>query len=85
MLLFQDDGDVVSMVRGNNGHVYLYVGGMGGHCGWRSLGSEQPQRPDGEANIVRVVELRGLVGCENEIRDLVPNEEGAGAVWKLSR
>ena len=29
MLPFQDDGNVMSMMRGNDCHGYLYVGGMG--------------------------------------------------------
>ena len=68
---FQDDGDVVSIMRENDGHGYLYVGGMGGHCGQSVLVSERLQRVDGEANVAGVVEQRGFVGCLNETSDLV--------------
>jgi len=37
-------------MRGNDGHGYLYVGGMGGQFSQRAMGNEQTERADGEAN-----------------------------------
>ena len=56
MLVFEDDGDIVSMMRGNDGHGYLYVGGMEGCCGRHALVCEERQRVNGEANVDGVVE-----------------------------
>jgi len=58
---------------------------MGGHCGRRTLVSEQPQQADSEANVAGVVEQSGSVVCENETRHLVQDDKGAGVVQKLSR
>jgi len=80
MVLFQDNGDVVSMMRGNDGHGYLYVGGMGGPFGWRAMDNEQTEMADGEANDDGVGEQRGFVGHDNDTRHVRQNDEGAGDV-----
>ena len=85
MLPFKDDGDVVSMMRENDGHGYLYVGGMGGQCGRRPLANEQAERPHGESNAAGVVEQRGFVGCEDGREGVLQNNEGAGVVTECSR
>ena len=62
MLLFEDDGDVVSMIRENDDDGYLYVGRMEGPCARRSLVCEQQQWVDYEVNVAGVVQQRGLWG-----------------------
>ena len=78
MVPFKDNGDVVSMMRGNDGHGYLYVGGMGGQFGRRARDNEQIERADGEANDDGVGDQRGGVGRDNDARHVRQNDEGAG-------
>ena len=78
MVPFKDNGDVVSMMRGNDGHGYLYVGGMGGQCGRRTRDNEHTERADGEANDDVVGDQRGGVGRDNDARHVRQNDEGAG-------
>lgn len=43
LMPFENDGDLVSLMRGNDGHAYVYIAGVGGPSAAGAVGREQQQ------------------------------------------
>ena len=67
MIQLENDGGLVTLIRGNDDHAYLYIIGMEGPHAYPTLINEQQPRGDCKAVVDTRVQLGGATNGRQEL------------------
>jgi len=79
---FAKDDDIVKLVRGNDGHAYLYADRKKKPCNVTVRQGGEVVDANGSASLPSV---GGVQGCINSTDDLIQNGEALSFIWNSTR